>query len=166
MHDMQAMDSSNDESLNLEALSLRLALEGMPVQAVIAAEAGVSQSTVSRALRRQIKQHSKGAIRLWNYTIERMTILARGGLPTGDERPLRKTSAPKRSRAARVPRRRADRTLVYANAEDRDRLAKVARRGLDDYLADAFDPLLVIEQLAMLRRAQDPARRRSDGNEA
>jgi hypothetical protein len=32
--------------------------------------------------------------------------------------------------------------------------------GLRDYLADAFDPQLVIEQLAVLRRAQDPARRR------
>lgn len=34
-------------------------------------------------------------------------------------------------------------------------LRALAVAGLRDYLADAFDPLLVIEQLSVLRRAQD-----------
>src|SRR6476620_5050203 len=80
MHAMQAMisDESDSASLSLPLLAKRLVMEGMPVQQVIAKEAGVSQSTVSRAVHSKIAGPSAGALKLWAYVNQRMIVLAHG----------------------------------------------------------------------------------------
>jgi transcriptional regulator with XRE-family HTH domain len=171
-------ESRSAPEIDLNELAERLTLEGMPTQKVVASEAGVSQPTVSRAMRGQIKGASKGARKLWKYTSERMRVLreppvgrpmARPGAspPSARQRSASRAGPAKglnmrdeaRQRAAPLPRQRAE-TVVSGTDQGREQLAEAAIAGLRDYLADAFDPLLVIEQLAVLRRAQDPARRR------
>lgn len=168
-------DEPESESLSLPLLAKRLVMEGMPVQQVIAREAGVSQSTVSRAVHSKIAGPSKGARKLWRYVNSRMSVLTQGA--SGDSLPPNNAAAPpsqsgsaqrsSRSRKARMPRRRLDEQPVPRSAADRKRLADVALAGLKGYLEDEFDPQLVIDQLAVLRRAQDPGRRgihlRDDG---
>lgn len=157
------------DEIDLEVLATRLSLEGMPSQSIIAHEAGVSQSTVSRAAHRQIKGNSAGARRLWKYTSLRMRVLAEGAgeLALGGRRSTPSEVAAEQSRvgtgrrrAPALPRTRGG--AAARAAEVKAELAQVAIEGLRDYLNDDFDPQLVIEQLAMLRRAQDPARKRTE----
>ena len=141
------------KNLDLAALAERLALEGMPPQTVIAREAGVSQSTVSRALHGKIRTNSIGAQSLWDYATARVQVLE----STDQQNEARHAAIeiPRQTRASRIPRRRR----TGPNSDyDWDRLAREALAGLQDYLNDAFDPALVIEQLAVLRRAQDRGR--------
>lgn len=142
-----------DEEIDLAALARRLTILGMPRQVVIARESGVSQSTVSRASQGLIKTVSPGARRLWTYTSGRMDVIA--AIPKGQtEQP--NGAAVTKSR--RRPRRRRQPELMGAGeltGLSSPELQALAITGLKDYLADAFDPLLVIEQLSVLRRAQD-----------
>lgn len=147
------------ESVDLALLADRLVLKGMPVQRVIGEEAGVSQSTVSRAIHGKIRTQSAGATRLWRYAEERVRILSespgsevRQAAASKLDRPVGRR-APRRSRlAAQVP------SQLPMSEQERQSLARRALRGLRDYLEDRFDPQLVIEQLAVLRRAQDHGR--------
>lgn len=147
-------DSSKPSSeLDLKLLGRRLIREGMPVQSVVAHEAGVSQSTVSRAIQGKIKTSSSGARKLWEYVETRSALLN-----TSPERaPTAPSPSPRRKRAPRKARRLSDRPGREVRPS-RDLLAKEAMDGLRDYLNDQFDPQLVIEQLAVLRRAQDQQR--------
>jgi hypothetical protein len=148
-------ESPEDEELDMKALADRLVTEGMPVQTVIADEAGVSQSTVSRAIQCKIKTCSKGARKLWQYTTRRMAVLRTvSPLELSRRSPRRR----ERQRAPNPPRRRPA-PMSRDLTGDREALAEVAIKGLRDYLDDSFDPLLIIEQLAMLRRAQDAKRK-------
>lgn len=161
-------ESIDNPDMDLLELARRLALEGMPTQAVVAFEAGVSQSTVSRAMRGNIKGASKSARKLWRYTSERVLLLSANAANEASVEASFRHVLPdnastalggKRQRAAPLPRQRIDGNLLGI-LDGRDEAAEAALAGLRDYLADAFDPMLVIEQLAVLRRAQDPARRR------
>ena len=147
-------ESSNTlENPDLKLLAQRLALPGMPPQSVIAREAGVSQSTVSRAAHGKIRTCSRGALRLWEYVAARVMVLQSG--PHRESAAREKVARPKKSRAKRIYHHdSSDMTETY----DRGALAREAISGLQDYLDDAFDPTLVIEQLAVLRRAQDRSR--------
>lgn len=160
-------DSFDSGMVNLAELARRLLLEGMPVQKVIAAEAGVSQPTVSRAIRRRIKSSSRGARKLWEYAEKRAALLD-NELPqpatsdagaTESSPPSSSDSRPARRRASPLPHHRP-RGTSPGPAMASEQLAEAAMSGLREYLADEFDPQLVIEQLAVLRRAQDPARKR------
>ena len=140
-------------------LARRLVVEGMPIQRVIGDEAGVSQSTVSRAIHGRLGQ-TPGARKLWDYAAERQEILATERLIDGDG--MVPTPAERSGVRARRRDRIADehsRAVVPARGKRHQELERRAVEGLQDYLADRFDPLLVIEQLAVLRRAQDSARR-------
>lgn len=161
-------ESIANADMDLHELARRLALEGMPTQAVVAFEAGVSQSTVSRAMRGNIKSASKGMRKLWHYTSERLPLLsgnaASEAIVQASTRQVSRGNASTalgspRQRAAPLPRQRMDGARLGV-LDGQDEAAEAAFAGLRDYLADAFDPILVIEQLAVLRRAQDPARRR------
>lgn len=144
-------ESSNTlEDIDLKVLAERLALPGMPPQAVIARESGVSQSTVSRAAHGQIRTRSPGACRLWEYASARLLVLESAS--AGDGLHRQEAKNPRKTRAKRIPRRD---NRDFSAKRDRDALAREAIAGLQDYLNDAFDPTLVIEQLAVLRRAQD-----------
>lgn len=150
-------ESSGDEELDLTALAERLVIEGMPIQTVIAAEAGVSQSTVSRAIQGKIKTRSKGARKLWDYAFRRTAILGTSA-PTDASR-----KTPRRRELQRTPNPSRRPSISRDLPSDREDLAEVAINGLRDYLDDSFDPMLIIEQLAMLRRAQDPKRKGRSG---
>lgn len=156
-------DSSQEAAFDLNELASRLTLEGMPIQRVIGEEAGVSQSTVSRAIHRQIQGDSEGAKRLWAYTEARARLLGSGDSGGGEETSAPVVAAPAdapRQRAARAPRRRHPLGRVGAAPDTRPQdLVQQAMQGLRDYLEDRFDPSLVIEQIAVLRRAQDGGRR-------
>ena len=142
-----------NDAFDLSLLARRLVLEGMPIQSIIASEAGVSQSTVSRAIHGRIRTDSDGARKLWAYASGRAELLS-GGPPSNEVRtPKVRTTR----RSALKSRRRTD-AAVAPHPADRQKLAQEALNGLQDYLNDAFDPQLVIEQLAVLRRAQDPSR--------
>jgi len=147
-------DSSKPrKELDLRLLGRRLIREGMPVQSVVAKEAGVSQSTVSRAIHGKIRTSSLGAQKLWAYVESRSDLLDTfSGSETVGPR-----MAPARKRAPRKARRRSDQPSREVRLS-RDQLAKEAIAGLRDYLNDQFDPELVIQQLAVLRRAQDAQR--------
>lgn len=161
----------SDSQIDLRELAQRLSLEGMPPQAVIAAEAGVSQPTVSRATRSQIKTVSRSVRKLWGYTEKRLEVLQADPSRSVTIFATNKASAnppnalpshqKTRRRAKPLPRHPAT-PASGPRSDDRAELAKAALDGLRDYLADKFDPRLVIEQLAVLRRAQDYARRRED----
>lgn len=145
-----------DAQIDMKALARRLTIVGMPSQTVIARESGVSQSTVSRASQGLIKTPSDGAQRLWAYTSTRLDVIATAPSAQMVEAAstAKRTSAKPRRRQGR--RRRVDRTLATdVSGLTPAELAKLAMAGLKDYLADAFDPVLVIEQLSVLRRAQD-----------
>lgn len=150
------------DAVDLALLADRLVLQGMPIQRVIGEEAGVSQSTVSRAVHRKILGQSPGAERLWRYAEERARVLREEVVEAVGERSL--AVAPGRGgptrRTPRRPRlkRETDSVPVGISEEEREALAQRAMVGLEEYLADRFDPQLVIEQLAVLRRAQDHGR--------
>ena len=158
MHVMQAKKDklAPPTDFDLEVLSKRLSLTGMPAQVVIANEAGVSQSTVSRAIQGSIRTGSRGAIALWKYAEERAAILDRP-LESAESEIKPDAQIPDRKRRPRVARLRSA-TSPDEPLPSRKHLEEAAYKGLRDYLSDAFDPRLIIEQLAVLRRAQDRGR--------
>lgn len=159
MHHMQGKRDKLERpaDFDLEVLSKRLSLTGMPAQAVIANEAGVSQSTVSRAIQGSIRTGSRGAIALWKYAEARAAILDRPDTQVGGSKARPVEQKPGRKRKNRVARLRSA-TSSEETPLSRKHLEAAAYKGLRDYLSDAFDPRLVIEQLAVLRRAQDRGR--------
>jgi transcriptional regulator with XRE-family HTH domain len=140
------------DEIDLKVLTDRLTVVGMPTQAVIARESGVSQSTVSRASQGLIKTPSDGARRLWTYTSSRLEVIA--STPAGRaEQALDRIPKSRRKRQRRrQPDQKHGSDMTTLSAPE---LRELAVAGLQDYLADAFDPLLIIEQLSVLRRAQD-----------
>lgn len=124
-----------DSPLDLVRLARALVAPGMPSQAVIGLGAGVSQSTVSRAAAQKIGD-TPSARRLWTYVLNRPE---ESPLPTEGSAPL--------------PPIRRKRRQTIAKLGDPD-LKQAALNGLRAYLDDEFDPQLVLDQLAVLRRAQ------------
>lgn len=159
------MSTSRDsQNFDLALLAKRLLTEGMPVQAVIAAEVGVSQPTVSRAARGLIKYCSPSARKLWDYAAARAELLSLGAVSgdhvTADAAADGMGATSSRGKASTGVRRSHHAAKRPAVDGDHQALASAALKGLQHYLDDAFDPRLVIEQLAVLRRAQDPGRSR------
>lgn len=120
-------------SVDLKKLASELSQPGMPSQAAIGAAAGVSQSTVSRAISGLIGD-SRGAMLLWEY------VKSRPSAPAARVVEANRPSA--KSRRASKPKRHDQ------------KLKQVALDRLKAYLDDEFDPELVIEQIGVLRRAQ------------
>lgn len=119
--------------IDLKILAKALKLPGMPSQAVIGAAAGVSQSTVSRAIAGRIGE-SRGAKLLWDYV---------------QTRP-HETVVPHASST----KRRASRPRKIRATKQNKKLREEALQSLQAYLDDMFDPRIVIEQISVLRRAQ------------
>lgn len=115
--------------VNLKVLAKALTRPGMPSQMVIGKAAGVSQSTVSRAMS-GLMGKSRGAQLLWAY------VQSRPAESTNKQNISHRSERP----ASRSPYRKE--------------LKKAALDRLQAYLDDEFDPNLVIEQLGVLRRAQ------------
>lgn len=125
---------AESEPLNLEKLAFALTQPGMPSQTVIGAGAGVSQSTVSRAISGLIGE-TRGAELLWAYVRSRPILVGN------------KADAPKSN-----PNRR--RTRPRKPRPQNQLLKQAALQRLQAYLDDEFDPELIIEQIGVLRRAQ------------
>jgi transcriptional regulator with XRE-family HTH domain len=156
-------DAESQEGVDLKALAQRLRAKGLPTQAEIACLAEVSQATVSRATRGLILTASPAAKKLWSYVNSRVAILAAAETAKAPRKKkaaavtMSRRQGRRGSRALRVRVAAAGGTGSMADLP-RDQLAKIAEDGLREYLEDAFDPLLVIEQLSVLRRAQDTRR--------
>jgi transcriptional regulator with XRE-family HTH domain len=157
-------DGDSEEEVDLKALARRLRAKGLPTQAEIASLAEVSQPTVSRATRGLISTASPGAKKLWGYVNSRAAVIA--VTQAAKRTRLKKKSPAAAARRGQSPRRPRALRLILQATDDigsiadlpREELAKIAEEGLREYLEDAFDPLLVIEQLSVLRRAQDTRR--------
>jgi transcriptional regulator with XRE-family HTH domain len=162
---MQAGDTDSEEELDLKILAERLRAKGLPTQSEIARLAEVSQPTVSRATRGLISTPSPAALRLWEYVNSRAAVIAITRATMGpaalqrdaDLFIARRGRGRRRSPILRV-RLKAGSDIDSISDLPPDELAKLALDGLREYLDDAFDPLLVIEQLSVLRRAQDTRR--------
>lgn len=152
----------------LRELRELLASDQLPVQQEIARVAGVHQSLVSRAQNGQLKRRTPKVDMLLEYARSHAgaaaaAVAAAAALDqesgkldppdssaddTGNEGKRRK--APPGSTAAEAYRRQA-------------------RDGIETYLNEGYDPRLVVEQLAVLRRAQRvrrPGKPRANGAEA
>jgi lambda repressor-like predicted transcriptional regulator len=148
--EIMQVDSETNSVIDLTELARLLVTEGMPAQAIVAREAGVSQSTVSRVINRQTKGCSKGCQRLWKY-VQSRSLLPVTFDENGAVRLKRKNRTGRRKNSVGITR-----GLTLANHAN---LAAKAKSTLKNYLDDAFDPQLVIEQLAVLRRAQTSSKR-------
>lgn len=119
----------------LELLARKLADPRMPVQVVIAKEAVVPQSVVSRALNGRLARVTDNVRRLMQYANSR--IPGEFGVDVepdlaGATEPLDATSP----------------------AQWSGNLGRNAEKELRDYLRDGYDPGVIIAQIDLLRRAQ------------
>ena len=119
----------------LKLLARKLADPRMPIQLIIAKEAGVPQSVVSRALNGKLARVTGNVRRLIDYANSRIPGFSGGeGAPdlAGSTRPL----------AAPSPLRTSG------------DLGRDAEEELRDYLRGGYDPGVIIAQIDLLRRAQ------------
>ena len=123
------------DTIALELLARKLADPRIPVQMVVAKEAGVPQSVVSRALNRKLARVTGNVRRLMTYANSRVP-----GEPGRNDAP--DLAGPTRLLAAPSPLRRSG------------DLGRDAEEELRDYLRDGYDPGVVIAQIDLLRRAQ------------
>lgn len=115
-----------EDETDLVRLAVMLRAAGLPTQAVLADEAGVDQGLVSRARRGQLKRSTHRVARLERVVRSRFEQLALV------------------ERLASDDGKRCIETPGHAEV-----LEQVSR-----YLADGFDASLLVQQLAVLRRAQ------------
>lgn len=135
------MDLESQKALLAELKTL-LASSQMPVQLQIAAEVGVAQSLVSRAQNGQLRRVTDKVDRLVEYARSRigaaeLAEIAAAALDA-DVGQVAKT----------------DDSKSAGRDQHVERFTRKAREGIEAYLADGYDPRLVVEQLAVLRRAQ------------
>ena len=140
----------------LERLPPMLRSAHLPVQSVIAKAIGADQPFVSRVLNGEVKRVTERVERLWRYASSRMAEAERavdavaelecearpaagGGATVHDARPGRQ--------------KQSTVTSTGSNAYADDALS-----GVRAYLADGYDPRLIVEQLVVLRRAQQVRR--------
>lgn len=128
----------------LKELAELLASSQMPVQMHVASEAGVTQSLVSRALNGHLRRVTAKVERLLDYARSRVDAaeLAADAAAEVDEE-IDGSPASIGSVGTGMRRRPA-----------LDGFRREALKGVEAYLADGYDPRLVVEQLAVLRRAQ------------
>ena len=108
----------------LQRLAATLNLAGMPTQTAISREVGVDQPLVSRARRGQLKRVTPRVRRLCEY------------------------AESKADEIGRLKRRRHER------AKRRPSLVQEVLTDCRAYLRDGCDPIILRDQLAVLRRAQ------------
>lgn len=130
-----------------------LASSQMPVQQRVAKDVGVAQSLVSRARSGRLRRITPKVRRLIEYATtrvesERLAEVVAKDLDAETHASFSSEEAP--------PERRAS----------SNRYRKEAIEGVKAYLKDGYDPRLIVEQLAVLRRAQQlrrPGPRARDG---
>lgn len=158
---MRVEESSATELLG--ELTRLLASAQLPVQQEIAAAAGVHQSLVSRAQNGQLKRVTAKVCTLLEYA------RARAGAEEAAAAAAESVDAEEVGGPAaadgeidRGGARLADAAVAVAAESYR----REALDGVETYLKEGYDPRLIVEQLAVLRRAQRlrrPGRARPSG---
>ncbi|MDE1918030.1 MAG: hypothetical protein KGJ57_19370 [Sphingomonadales bacterium] len=139
-------DDRQPTPILLAELRQLLGSDQLPVQQEIASGAGVHQSMVSRARR--------GQLRRWTDKAEALLKFARSRV--GEQQAaLAAAEAMKKNPVgvARRPKGAEARGTIPSEAT-MEVFRQQALRGIETYLSDGYDPRLVVEQLAVLRRAQ------------
>ena len=137
-------DRDTDSVSLLAELSIMLRSRRLPPQVTIAAENDVNQSTVSRA--------KNGGFKSVTPTLEKLHAYARGRV--GNLLEVEGANIEVRRREIEAQAIRDACTPREASEKERDLSKQEALRGLEAYLADGFDPALIVEQLSVLRKAQ------------
>lgn len=133
----------------LDRLSALLRSDQMPKQEELAAQVGVAQSLVSRARNGKLRRKTDKVVALWDYassliTAEQLARTAAAEIDAGASAP-----APDGEPAMKGKRPKPARDRAFR---------KAAETGIKAYLDDGYDPRLIVEQLAVLRRAQQVRR--------
>ena len=124
-----------------------LASELLPAQEVIAGDCGVHQSTVSRARSGTLKRVTPKVRAIYDYALQRT-----GSVPEDiDVHAIAEDPRLATPARERIP-----------DKKELERRSRAAVQGLMRYLSDGYDAGLVIDQLAVLRRAQKSRVHRSD----
>lgn len=131
----------------LTELKLLLGNDQLPVQQEVARAAGVHQSLVSRALSGQLRRVTGKVNALLEYARSRAGADA-ALLAAKMARGMTTTVA---STTRKTERKSDPRSAPEVAAES---YRRQARDGIETYLSDGYDPRLLVEQLAVLRRAQ------------
>jgi len=131
------MIRNRTSDVDLKVLATLLGSPGFPNQAMVASAIGCDQPFISRARAGKLSRVTPRVERLWDYAQSRISTMQMAD---------------------------AARQAYEQNAPDRDRWKRPALNeqgfresatvGLQQYLDDGFDPRLIVEQLAVLRRAQ------------
>lgn len=146
-------DSGNRPDDILRDLAKMLGSPQIPVQARVAADLGVDQPFVSNARNGRLKRVTPRVRRLIEYATMRVDG-AKAGKAAADEIDAEVESVTLGS--ARLPNSgpRSEGTSPVGGATDARRYDEDALAGVKAYLDDGYDPRLIVEQLAVLRRAQ------------
>lgn len=121
--------SATKSRMILERLASLLGSPFLPVQEVIAREVGCDQPFISRAANRRLIRITDRVTELRRYAIMRIRAERLAG------------------HAASANKRQTDQGIDGDYADE-------AVSGLHMYLADGYDARLIVEQIAVLRRAQ------------
>lgn len=153
------MPANDDPSNFLAELAELLQSPLLPVQSTIAKEIGEDQPFVSNAGRGILKRVTKRVTKLYEYASSRIEAeeRARKAARSVDDEVGRTVG-----KAAIVNRKAAGGEMADAGESTSDE----AMSDLKAYLDDGYDPRLIVEQLVVLRRAQQlrrPGRRRGAG---
>lgn len=137
----------------LVELKLLLASDQLPVQLEVAKAADVHQSLVSRARNGQLKRVTSKVTALLDYA--RSCVDAEERARAAAQAIDIEADIPTAIVAGGSPR--TMRTATSLPSDERvgaDAFRKQAREGVDAYLNEGYDARLIVEQLAVLRRAQ------------
>lgn len=134
----------------LAELRTLLASDQLPVQEEVAKAAGVHQSLVSRARNGQLRRVTGKVQALLDYA--RSCVGAeRSAAAAAREIEADLSEAPDAGGQSSRRVRRKDRRAADPAGEG---YRRQARDGVETYLNEGYDPRLIVEQLAVLRRAQ------------
>lgn len=148
--------------LILSRLAVLLTSGYLPVQEVIAAELGCDQPFISRATNGRLSRITKRVMDLRRYAV--MRIRAERQAVRAEIDLSRELSSPKGRGAILHPVSGRRSGKAESRPEIVDDYADRALEGIRMYLNDGYDARLIVEQIAVLRRAQRvrvPGRRRA-----
>ena len=140
---------STSSRRELEVLSQLLGSSQLPVQQIIAREVGVAQSLVSRARNGKLTRITEKVQRLVDYVhsrIEAEEVAASLAVSTAAENAEQQDVGP------------AILDADTSKSSLSSSYSKQAIEGVRAYLRDGYDPRLIVEQIAVLRRAQQVRR--------
>ena len=148
---MQALmnDDSGAPDNILRDLANMLRNPQIPVQARVAADLGVDQPFISNARNGRLKRITPRVRRLFEYASMRVNA-AKAGMAAAEEIDAAVAAgSPKRRQSDSRLGSRLSNPGGEAKRYDEDALA-----GIKAYLDDGYDARLIVEQIAVLRRAQ------------